>query len=190
MSQPLHDLLRAAAEGDDEAFSRLEERYAPLIRSMSSRYASSFARWDAAAVGEQDLEQEARLALLNAVRSYDREQSEVSFGLYAKICIRNSFVSALRRLRAASRRKRTARPAPSAGEDPLLQYAASPDADPGLTDRIQSILSPYERRIFAQHIHGRSVKSIAASVGRPERSVSNALYRIRVKIKGLLGSER
>lgn len=183
MAEPLNELLRAAADGDDAAFSRLTERYAPLIRAMSARYAASFAALGPGAPGEQDLEQEARLALFRAAESYDRAQSGVSFGLYAKIVIRNRFVSELRRSRAAARRENAA--AAAAAADPLRElFFAETDSD--LAGRIRERLSPYERQVFDQYVGGLSVGGIARALGREEKSVSNAMFRIRQKIRALL----
>jgi RNA polymerase sigma factor (sigma-70 family) len=183
----LNTLLAAAKLGDQDAFNRLTEVYSPLIRSMSARFVASLsAQNDAGLIDIQDLEQEARLALFRAVTTYDGEQKKVSFGLYAKICIRNALVSQLRR--AKSRRARAAREREqaSAGGDAGLPFALA-DADSGeLEGRIRGVLSPFENRIFEQYVSGRSVRDIAASEGRTEKSVSNAVYRVRVKIKGLL----
>ena len=187
MRDQLNTLLAAAKLGDQDAFNRLTEVYSPLIRSMSARFVASLsAQNDAGLIDIQDLEQEARLALFRAVTTYDGEQKKVSFGLYAKICIRNALVSQLRR--AKSRRARAAREREqvSVGGDMGLPFALS-DADSGeLEGRIRGVLSPFENRIFEQYVSGRSVRDIAASEGRTEKSVSNAVYRVRVKIKGLL----
>ena len=187
MRDQLNTLLAAAKLGDQDAFNRLTEVYSPLIRSMSARFVASLsAQNDAGLIDVQDLEQEARLALFRAVTTYDEEQKKVSFGLYAKICIRNALVSQLRR--AKSRRARAAREREqvSAGGDMGLPFALA-DADSGeLESRIRGVLSPFENRIFEQYVSGRSVRDIAASEGKTEKSVSNAVYRVRVKIKGLL----
>ena len=187
MRDQLNTLLAAAKSGDQDAFNRLTEEYSPLIRSMSARFVASLsAQNDAGLIDVQDLEQEARLALFRAVTTYDREQKKVSFGLYAKICIRNALVSQLRR--AKSRRARAAREREHISEngDAGLPFALADVGSGELEGRIRGVLSPYENRIFEQYVSGRSVRDIAASEGRTEKSVSNAVYRIRVKIKGLL----
>ena len=187
LSEVLDSLLSAVASGDENAFGELAEAYAPLICSMSARFAQSFAELGDAA-GVQDLEQEARLALYRAAISYDSRKNGVTFGLYAKICIRNSLVSLWRKSASAARaaRKTGALPADS-GHDPLSALLSADGAD-ALTARIRGVLSPYENRIFEQYIRGLSVKRISAEIGKPEESVSNALFRIRAKIKGLLAN--
>lgn len=188
LEEELDRLLKTVALGDEAAFSQLCEEYAPLIRSMSLRFLPSFSALpENVAVGLQDLEQEARLALYRAAQTYDTKQRDVRFGLYAKICIRNSLVSLLRK---SSSRKRSVSACPAElpstrAADPLT-LAAAQDASDRLTGRIAQVLSPYEKQIFEEYISGRSVKSISLSVGKSEKSVHNALYRIRMKIKGLL----
>ncbi len=187
LEEELKALLAAVAAGDENAFAVLSERYAPLVQSMSTRFAPSFAVLeDAAAIGVQDLEQEARLALYRAAKTYNLSQRKVSFGLYAKICIRNSLVSALRKSESRQRAmQKSTPPEISHAEDPLY-IASARDASDSLKSRIDQVLSPYEKKIFEQYISGRSVKCISLSVGKSEKSVHNAVYRIRVKIKGLL----
>lgn len=187
MREQLSALLEAVVQGDQNAFNRLSELYAPLIRSMSARFVESLsAQNDAGLIDAQDLEQEARLALFRAVQSYNRKQREVSFGLYAKICIRNALISQWRKAKAAHARKAKAeQPVLRHSEDAVLSFLSEEDVR-GLRNKIREVLSPYENIIFEQYISGRSVGSIAVSVGRSEKSVSNAVYRVRVKIRGLL----
>lgn len=188
MADAVKNLLASVASGDETAFQTLAEQYAPLIQSMSERFISSFAKTaDTGAISVQDLEQEARLALYRAAMRYDTERDGVTFGLYAKICIRNSLISLFRKSVSAARSAhRDASQLKSvSAHDPLAALVSLAETR-ALTARIRDALSPYENRIFDQYISGRSVKSIACSVGKSEKSVSNALYRIRVKIKGLL----
>ncbi len=187
LREQLSALLEAVVQGDQNAFNRLSELYAPLIRSMSARFVESLsAQNDAGLIDAQDLEQEARLALFRAVQSYNRKQREVSFGLYAKICIRNALISQWRKAKAAHARKvKAEQPVLRHSEDAVLSFLSEEDVR-GLRSKIREVLSPYENIIFEQYISGRSVGSIAVSVGRSEKSVSNAVYRVRVKIRGLL----
>lgn len=188
LTDELNALLSAAANDDEVAFLQLQQQYSPLIRSMSERFLTSFSETeDIAAIGRQDLEQEARLALYRAVKTFDLSKDSVTFGLYAKVCIRNSLISLWRKSVSAARSARKNKmPAPdSPSRDPLFEIVSALETD-ALAARIRAVLSPYENRIFEQYISGRSVKNISLHMKKTEKSVSNALYRIRVKIKGLL----
>ncbi|MBQ8746329.1 MAG: sigma-70 family RNA polymerase sigma factor [Clostridia bacterium] len=184
-------LLRRVADGDQSAFEELALQYAPLIESMSAQFAPSFAAMaEGAAIGEQDLQQEARLALYRAANTFDPEKKGITFGLYAKICIRNSLVSLWRKSSAGARvsRRGSKEVVETGGRDALSELLSASETG-ALREKIRAALSPYENRIFEQYISGMSVKQIALHVDKTEKSVSNALYRIRVKIKGLLSSD-
>lgn len=186
MSEELNAWLAAVCSGEEEAFEQLSETYAPLIRSMSQKFLRSVSAKGNGGVGQQDLEQEARLALYRAARTYDTEKEQITFGLYAKICIRNALTSLWRKAAAASRAEKKEKTYPKEWRGDLLSEILSKDGAEGLTARIHEALSPYENRIFEEYIRGRSVKRIAESVGRSEKSVSNALFRVRTKVKALL----
>ena len=96
------DTILAAQRGDETAFAALCRIYAPLILSMADRFGSADGM---ETVDREDLRQEATVAFYRALRSYDADQSSVSFGLYAKICIRNRMISLLRRQRSRKNRK-------------------------------------------------------------------------------------
>ena len=189
MQEELNALLGAVAQGSEHAFTCLSEIYAPLVHSMSVQFASSFTKKEGiAAVGVQDLEQEAYLALFRAATSYNAAQKNVSFGLYAKICIRNALISLLRKCRTATRLEKTTPGAKKIFRDADVSFFSGSDCGEAgkLKEQIEQVLSPYEKTVFEQYISGKSVKSISLSVGKTEKSVSNAVYRIRVKIRGLL----
>ena len=47
----------------------------------------------------------------------------------------------------------------------------------------EKILSGYEMRIFALYAKGARAKEISARIGKSEKSVNNAIFRIRSKLK-------
>lgn len=177
-------LISSVQSGKKEAFNEIIRRYEPLIQSSIGRYLSDelFSQSD-----RDDLYQEAIIALYNAAMSYDLEQSEVTFGLYAKICLNNSLNSALR----GRRRQYCAESVPLNDEVPAADSSSAFDetyADAGLLlKKIDDILSCYERKVLRLFIHGYSHRYIAESLGKSEKSIDNAIYRIRIKLsKNLL----
>jgi DNA-directed RNA polymerase specialized sigma24 family protein len=48
---------------------------------------------------------------------------------------------------------------------------------------VRGHLSDYENRVWWQYVTGVSVADIAEGLGRDERSVHNAIYRIRKKLR-------
>jgi len=180
----VQDLIVKVRSGDQSAFDTLARHYAPLIISMTQLY-GSLCQADGAE--REDIWQEATVAFYRAILRYDLTVTGVSFGLYAKICIRNRLISYLRRLPGQRHltgyeglEARTAE-----GADPLEEVLRKEDVSRVMTI-IEYELSPYEKKIFSLYMLGKSSDEIALSVGKTKKSVSNAIYRIRVKIKGLL----
>ena len=49
--------------------------------------------------------------------------------------------------------------------------------------QIRTLLSPYENAILPLYLAGKPPREIALLVGRTEKSVSNAVYRLKSKIR-------
>lgn len=167
------ELLLSVQSGSQDAFNEIIRRFEPLIQSLVTRYMSDglFSQSD-----REDLYQEAVIALYSAAMSYDCAQSEVTFGLYAKICLGNSLNSALRR-----RRRQLAADEAQITEEGVRFDDSTEDAAI-LLARIDKILSPLERSVFRLFIHGYSHRFIAESLGKTEKSIDNAVYRIKKKL--------
>lgn len=179
------DLLLRVRAGDQKAFADLLAAYGPLLRSEVTRYAVGFCEADA-----DELRQEAALALYRAALAYDLSREEVEFGLYAKICLSNALVSCVRTLRKNREADVLLPELPDTegdeGEDPARQLMEE-EAAAELYARIRSVLSPYENRVWALYMAGLSAAEIAKSLGREPRSIENAVYRIRRKLRAALG---
>ena len=115
----------------------------------------------------------------------------VRFGLYARICVNNALISELRKagteVRRRNRRREQEKSAPGR-VDVLEQFISSERLD-SLTGSIRSALAPLEREVYDLYMAGMSVEQIARALGRSSKSVSNALYRMKVKIRGLLQND-
>lgn len=190
-------LLKRVCEGDSYAFELLLERYRAVVDN-GARFAAKELEASSltADYSLDDLTQEARMALYRAAVSYDAKgfADSVTFGLYAKICIRNAMISSVRRAAAKRRRRESA-----ALKDFLASYgtraqeapdtAASDEPEEAvrelLSDARAESLSRYERDVLLLYLQGKSNSEIARSVGRDTKSVSNAIYRIKVKLRGL-----
>lgn len=181
----LRQLLLAVREGDQGAFARLYERYLPLIGRLVAQFSANLACEE----DTEDLRQEAALALYQAALAYRLDQNEVAFGLFAKICITNRMIDKLRVLDRYSKNEvfseddGTADPSTAADPAALLLDA---EAVRSLNALIDGHLSAYERRIFKLYLSGYSAREIASVTAREEKSVTNAIYRIRRKLKTLL----
>ena len=175
-------LLERAKKGSAEACQLLRLRYRPLLESSISRFLT-----DGMTLQEkEDIREEAERIFLTAISTYDTEQDAVDFGLYAKICLRNGLVSEMRSLHA--RRRLDIVPMaeePSIEEDPA-RHVLEDERFRKLSGMITAHLSPFENSVWWRFVAGTDVEEIAAQIGKNERAVHNAIYRIRRKLRLLL----
>lgn len=169
------ELILAAKNGDEGAFSELCDKYKPLIENMTDRY---IARLNAIIQDKDDLRQEATVAFYRAVTTYDMSQDKVSFGLYAKICIKNRMVSLIRRANKKSSPK-TVSSQKEEGKrigDRVFDFGE-------LISVSERIMSKREALVFSLYIGGKTYKEISELLKVSEKSVDNALFRAKSKIK-------
>ena len=178
-------LIEKVRSGDQAAFAELLEQYRPLIEASVARFASE----ESSDLHRDDLRQEATLVFYNSILTYDMEQSEVEFGLYAKICIFHALISQLR-----LHQKREAEQLTESFSDTLFVHD-SEDPSIGVLERervralysvIRQNLSVFEYRVWQMYMSGRTAGEIGAALGKEEKSVHNAIYRIRKKLRALL----
>ena len=183
--EALYDRIQRIREGDQDAFSELLGEYTPLVAAEVSRRGSGLVEQDV-----EDLRQIAVVALYRASLSYDLAQSEVEFGLYAKICISNALVSHYRMLlrRVPEISLESVSLAEESAEDPASRIMEE-EALAALYARIRSLLSGYENRVWGLFVSGRSAKEIAKLLNKDTHSVENAVYRIRQKLRAALGED-
>jgi len=186
-------LLDLIKQGDENAFADLCEMNKNLTDGAVHRFLPSFTlpgSGKSDLYGEDDLRQYAVLALYKAAVTYDADGAgkKVSFGLYAKICVNNALISQLRKHKSEQKRLEAAKKAELTKKresDPFQRIAGAEGAEK-LLAKIGEVLSGYEKEIFEYYIDGKSVREIAERLGKDEKSVSNALYRMKVKVRGLL----
>ena len=179
------ELCLGAAQGNSQAETELVHRYGWLVRAC--------ARPLFLAGGDsEDLIQEGFLGLLTAIRSFDPER-DAAFRTFAEICIRS-------RLHTAVRAAQGGKHAPlnhSVSYEPplfdgtnayLFSSAESPeDVVIGREERKERLealkgrLSKFEAQILPPYLNGLSCGEIAQRVGRSQKSVDNAIQRIRRK---------
>lgn len=177
--ETLIKLIISARNGDDNAFWELCEKYNPLLISMAHKYAQMCIEEDLS----DDFLQEAKMALYNAVMSFDIDQSKVTFGFYVKRCIRNRLVSCVRKANSKKRRQRNESDIESSTNSPqesVLQYELTKE----ILSLAEDILSQYEMEILKMYFSGLRAKEISAKIGKSEKSVNNAIYRIKSKLRG------
>ena len=183
----LRALVAEAQKGDQNAFARLLEAYDPLISATISKFKIS----GMSDADEEDLRQEAVLAFYSSLVSYDPNISGVEFGLYAKVCICNRLVSQMRILKRHLRHSVISYDTENllrqlaSDEDPAARIAEL-ESERSLLRLINDNLSKYEQRVFRMYVSGMSASEMAKKLDSNEKSVNNAVYRIRKKLKTIL----
>ncbi|MEL4105562.1 sigma-70 family RNA polymerase sigma factor [Oscillospiraceae bacterium CM] len=184
------ELTNLASTGDASAEEELIAEYSRLVKACARPYFL-------AGGDSEDLIQEGMLGLLSAVRHFDPAK-EVQFKTYAEFCIRRRLISAIK---TASRFKHT----------PLNDYVSleSPELDENntqglfslrdpeefviarervheITDCLFGSLSRFESNVLGLYLEGFSYEEMALKVNKPQKSVDNAVQRIRKKLAHLL----
>lgn len=153
-----------------------------------------------AGADNDDLIQEGMLGLLKAVREFDPGKG-VPFAQFARVCVSRTIISAVRSS-LASRHSVLNDAIPL--EKPLFEdiaqtsggeagIAADPEAlvigmeaREELLVQLDRLLSDFEGKVLSLFLDGYSYEEMAAKLGRPVKSVDNAVQRIRRKSAQLL----
>ena len=170
--------LAQARSGSEEAFARLAVHFGPLIRQQAQRLHTD-------AMGAEDLEQEGLLGLLGAVRSF-KAQNGAAFSTYAYVCIRHRMISALRRVKPspANLSLEENEEDERFAKDRLdpAQVVQARDEEAELDKRLRNLLTPLEYDVLRLHMGGYTYGEIAQRLQIGQKSVDNALQRIRLKL--------
>ena len=180
MDNNLLSLIELARSGDENSFADLTVMYKPLIESSGKIYA---AKCGNVLFTEDDFIQEATLGFYSAVQTY-KPSDEVTFGLYAKICVRNRLVSLLRTASKKAKNTEKGEEKRKGYTDPVYSFFDE-DVASQMEKRIEELLSGFEYSVFRLYIQNKSYKEIAETLGRSVKTVDNALYRIKNKLKGM-----
>ncbi len=174
------DMLARAQQGEETALAALIARLMPVIRKGA-------AACQAPGLDFEDAVQEGLIGLFQAVRSY-RPAAGAPFAPYAAACIRHAQQDARR---AALRKKH----APLNFSVPLPDAESIPQPGPeelaiagerwaATLGRLQTELSPLERRALVASLHGQPAARTAQQLGITPKGVANALARARRKLRG------
>ena len=183
----IRELIDKVRLGEEEAFASLLSAYSPLIESLVAKFQND----GSLSFSKEDLLQEATVVFYNSIMTYDLEQTDVEFGLYAKICISNALVSRMRALKRVSAESLTDTPIDSLFandsdyEDPGARILEQENLK-ALYSIIRKNLSAFEYKVWQMYMSGRTAADIATAVGKDEKSVTNAIYRIRKKLRAQL----
>ena len=180
------ELVLLAQSGDEEAQEFLLDKYKFLVRAKSRAYFLIGA-------DNEDIIQEGMIGLYKAVRDYNEEKN-ASFHSFAELCVNRQMITAIK---AATRQKNK----PVYEEESeqtymdLLQSGAllNPEVlligqenKSFLEHQMMKKLSSFETRVLVLYLQGRSYFEIARVLDKPEKSIDNALQRVKKKLEHFL----
>lgn len=176
-SLPEEEILALINNGKYELIGIIINHYLPVILHYVKKYCSENEA--------EDRIQEATMALYTAVKNYDPSKS--SFNTFADLCIKRSVISGLK---YANRKKNIPDELVTSIDCIEVADTNSPEKIffdkenyKTLTDTIKFELSGLEYKVLQHYLSGDTYSDIAVKLSITEKSVDNALMRIRKKLK-------
>lgn len=192
MNQEELAMLELARSGDTEALEYFFSKYQSVIYWKSTQYFLQGAERD-------DLIQEAMIGLFKAIRDYDKTK-EASFRSFAEMCINRQLLSAVKR---ASRQKNiplnnsVSLDTPMAEDDvdwTLLDVISEKAAETPedfliknedfihVARQLEQVTSEFEKEVLKQYLEGKSYQEMALYFNKKEKTIDNALQRVKKKM--------
>ncbi len=173
------ELVRRVRTGDPASASELIKRFTPFVRSAAKHYFG-------ASLENDDMVQEGMIALLLAAYSYS-DRKNASFKTYSAVCISNRLNTVVKAQSAAKHLPlNTYVPIDevelASGITPESIYIAAEHTDE-LISEINRELSALEKKVLSSFLSGNSHRETASELNITEKSVANALQRVRAKLR-------
>lgn len=187
------EIVALAQNGDDLAEAFLMQKFKPLVKAKSRPYFLVGA-------DNEDVLQEGMIGLYKAVRDFQLDK-HTSFFSFAELCIKRQMITAVK---ASTRQKHQVLNQSISLNKPIFQGESeeyymdllqesdffNPEAlligqerKNFLEAQLQKVLSPFEVRVLSLYLQGGSYHEIAQIMEKPEKSVDNALQRVKKKLE-------
>lgn len=174
-------LVELFQSGYELAFNELRDRFKTLIKHKTTNVSVPGLESD-------DLTQEATLALMDSALTYDKNRN-ASFRTYASVCITRRIISAYK---TASRMKHTPLNEFLPLDGVMSEFLADENPLSIIINReetkmfwedVNNNLSEFELAVLFLRIKGRTYSQISKELFVSEKSVDNAVQRMRRKLK-------
>lgn len=182
-----NELIKQAQAGVSSAQDKLLEQYKNMVKKTARTFFIIGADFE-------DIVQEGMIGLFKAIQSYN-EDKEANFETYAGLCITRQILNALK---SASRKKHAPLnfyvsldfevsglnlPMEDSPEDLLILK----EDGQNIIAALYKVLSAFESKVLSFYLEGMSHTEIAAKMDKNEKSIDNAIQRIRNKALGVFG---
>ncbi len=190
------EIISLVRNKDVAAQEFILEKYKPLVKSKSRIYFLVGA-------DNEDIIQEGMIGLYKAVRDYNFDK-HASFRSFAELCINRQLITAVK---ASTRQKHQplnnyiSLNKPAYDEDSQETYMDNlkatdmdnpetmiigREARENIEEHLEKSLSRFESIVLALYLDKKTYSDISKITGKPEKSVDNALQRIKKKLEKYL----
>lgn len=187
------ELVELSKSGNSDATDILIEKYKSLVKSRSRTYFLIGA-------DKEDIIQEGMIGLYKAIRDYDIDKP-ASFRGFAEICITRQIITAIK---TATRQKHLPlntyislnQPAYDEESERMMidmlaekesfnpeEIMISKERFSNMMDKMVEVLSKFELQVLNLFLSGKSYSEIAKKLSKTEKSIDNALQRIKKKVE-------
>lgn len=202
-SYEVEQLVERAQAGDNAAIDRVIRHFEQDIRRIAHS-----GRWYIPGADLEDIEQEARIGLYYAIEQYNPKRGNINFECFAlKVCVKRAIITAInrenrRRMDPLNHGVSLSTPISTADGDsgqtldetiPDDEYDLPSDVMSkhefeGLDEELKAELTELESRCYELYKEGYTYREIAAELGEWEKTVDNALMRVRNKAKRVVAA--
>jgi len=186
------DIIDLSRNGDKYAIDYIIDKYKNLVRSRARTYFLIGA-------DKEDIVQEGMIGLYKAARDFKKDKHS-SFKAFAELCVTRQIITAIK---SATRQKHIPLNSyislnkPFFGEEneqTLLntighkkntnpeEIVISKEHFSSIEEKMFKILSKFERKVLSLYLDGNGYTEIAKQMGKSEKSIDNALQRIKRKV--------
>ena len=195
------DVIGLVRDGDALAQDYLLNKYKTFVKTKARAYFLIGA-------DREDIIQEGMIGLYKAIRDYS-SQKNASFKSFAELCVNRQLITAIK---AAGRQKHM--PLNSSvslnktvyddeSDDTYIDMLESAEAVTSpetifigienrnsIVEHIMEALSSFEKKVLSFYLQGKTYSEIAKATGKSEKSIDNALQRVKKKTEKFMEQTR
>ncbi len=194
------EIVAIAKSGDTHATDHIINKYKNFVKSRARTYFLIGA-------DKEDIIQEGMIGLYKAIRDYDADKP-ASFRGFAEICITRQIITAIK---TATRQKHIPlnsyislnKPAYDEESERMMidMIAERENFNPeeimitrehfsSMLTKMSEVLSKFEWKVMNLFLDGKSYSEIAKRLDKSEKSIDNALQRIKKKVEKYLQAKK
>ncbi len=190
------EMVKLASNDDKIALDYLLNKYKDLVKIKARSYFIIGA-------DKEDIIQEGMIGLYKAIRDYQSEK-EASFKVFAELCITRQIITAIK---SATRQKHIPLNSYISLNKPIFEDDSEKTYIEAITsnkvlnpeelfigqenkefieEHIKKILTELEFKILELYLRGKNYNEISNIIQKPEKSIDNALQRVKRKLEKFL----